>query len=144
MNLRDQIFDEGQKILDARDDGREVELIALNPNVVEDEVVWDCTTCGACMQECPVNIEHIDHIVDMRRNLVMAESRFPAEAGTLLRNLENSNNPWGMAQSTRADWAKDLGVRILERGRRPRPSTSTGWGAPARSTTGRRRSRRPW
>ncbi len=116
MNLRDQIFDEGQKILDARDDGREVELIALNPNVVEDEVVWDCTTCGACMQECPVNIEHIDHIVDMRRNLVMAESRFPAEAGTLLRNLENASNPWALAQSTRADWAKDLGVRVLEPG----------------------------
>jgi Fe-S oxidoreductase len=116
MNLRDQIFDEGQKILDARDDGREVELIALNPNVVEDEVVWDCTTCGACMVECPVNIEHIDHIVDMRRNLVMAESRFPAEAGTLLRNLENASNPWALAQSTRADWAKDLGVRILEPG----------------------------
>jgi Fe-S oxidoreductase len=116
MNLRDQIFDEGQKILDARDDGREVELIALNPNAVEDEVVWDCTTCGACMQECPVNIEHIDHIVDMRRNLVMAESRFPAEAGTLLRNLENASNPWALAQSTRADWAKDLGVRVLEPG----------------------------
>jgi Fe-S oxidoreductase len=116
MNLRDHVFDEGQKILDARDDGQQVELLALNPNVVEDEVVWDCTTCGACMQECPVNIEHIDHIIDMRRNLVMAESRFPAEAGTLLRNLENSNNPWGMSQSTRADWAKDLGVRILEEG----------------------------
>ncbi len=116
MNLRDHVFDQGQKILDAKDDGVEVDLIALNPNVVEDEVVWDCTTCGACMQECPVNIEHIDHIVDMRRNLVMAESRFPAEAGLLLRNLENSSNPWGMSQGTRADWAKDLGVRILQEG----------------------------
>ncbi len=118
MNLRDQILEEGPKVLDARADGKEIELTPLNPNVVEDEVVWDCTTCGACMQECPVNIEHVDHIVDMRRNLVMAESRFPAEAGTLLRNLENSGNPWGMSQSTRADWAKDLGVMVLEDGGR--------------------------
>jgi Fe-S oxidoreductase len=87
--------------------------------VVEDEVVWDCTTCGACMQECPVNIEHIDHIVDMRRNLVMAESRFPQEAGALLRNLESSSNPWGQAQSQRAAWAEGLGVRVLEDGQAP-------------------------
>jgi Fe-S oxidoreductase len=71
------------------------------------------------MQECPVNIEHIDHIVDMRRNLVMGESRFPAEAGTLLRNLENSSNPWGQPQSERADWARNLGVQVLEDGKAP-------------------------
>ena len=59
------------------------------PGIVDEEVVWACTTCGACMQECPVDIEHVDTIVDLRRNLVMAESRFPAEAGALLRNLEN-------------------------------------------------------
>jgi Fe-S oxidoreductase len=82
-------------------------------------VVWDCVTCGACMQECPVNIEHVDHIVDMRRNLVMAESRFPAEAGTLLRNMESSQNPWGVPQSTRGDWAQGLGVRVLEDGQAP-------------------------
>jgi Fe-S oxidoreductase len=66
-----------------------------------------------------VDIEHVDHIVDMRRNLVMAESRFPAEAGTLLRNLETSQNPWGADQSQRADWADGLGVRVLEDGRGP-------------------------
>src|SRR5438552_1075671 len=67
------------------------------------------------MQECPVDIEHVDHIVDMRRNLVMGESRFPQEAGLLLRNLESSSNPWGADQSQRADWAAGLGVRVLER-----------------------------
>ena len=71
------------------------------------------------MQECPVNIEHIDHIVDMRRNLVMGESRFPQEAGLLLRNLENASNPWGADQASRADWAKGLGVQVLEDGRAP-------------------------
>jgi Fe-S oxidoreductase len=63
-----------------------------------------------------VNIEHIDHIVDMRRNLVMGESRFPQEAGLLLRNLESSNNPWGMSQRSRADWAEGLGVHVLKEG----------------------------
>ncbi len=115
MGLRDHLFDEGVQILRAGGDGK-AELAALNPDVIEDEVVWDCTTCGACMYECPVNIEHVDHIVDMRRNLVMAESRFPTEVGTLLRNLENAGNPWGMPQNSRADWVKDLGVRVLEPG----------------------------
>ena len=101
MNLRDHVFEEGTKLLQAQADGTEHEPVPLNPNVVDDEVVWACTTCGACMQECPVDIEHIDHIVDMRRNLVMAESRFPQEAGLLLRNLENSSNPWGQSQSQR-------------------------------------------
>ncbi|MEX2420972.1 MAG: 4Fe-4S dicluster domain-containing protein, partial [Actinomycetota bacterium] len=127
MNLRDHLFEEGPKVLaadkaaKAASGGGEAatltyEPVQLNPGIIEDRVLWDCTTCGACMQECPVDIEHIDHIVDMRRNLVMAESRFPTEVGTLLRNLETTNNPWGLPQSTRADWAEGLGVRILEPG----------------------------
>jgi Fe-S oxidoreductase len=119
MNLRDHVFEQGDRILDARAFKQEYEKVSLNPDVVEDEVVWDCVTCGACMQECPVNIEHVDHIVDMRRNLVMAESRFPAEAEALLRNMEGSKNPWGVPQSQRAEWADGLGVRILEDGEAP-------------------------
>src|ERR671914_278287 len=119
MNLRDHVFEQGEAILDARAEGGEPEAVPLNPDVVEDEVVWDCVTCGACMQECPVNIEHVDHIVDMRRNLVMGESRFPQEAGALLRNMESAKNPWGVQQSERADWADGLGVRTLEDGRAP-------------------------
>src|ERR671919_695996 len=119
MNLRDHVLDHGRDILDARAAGQEYEKVPLNPDVVEDEVVWDCTTCGACMQECPVNIEHVDHIVDMRRNLVMAESRFPQEAGLMLRNLESARNPWGVPQTQRAAWAEGLGVRVLEDGNAP-------------------------
>jgi Fe-S oxidoreductase len=119
MNLRDHVFDHGEEILDARADEKEYAKPPLNPDVVEDEVVWDCVTCGACMQECPVNIEHVDHIVDMRRNLVMAESRFPQEAGAMLRSMEQAKNPWGVAQGERADWAQDLGVRVLEDGEAP-------------------------
>src|SRR5207302_192897 len=116
MNLRDNLFAQGPGILEAKAKGEEYEKVPLNPDVVDDEVVWSCVTCGACMQECPVNIEHVDHIVDMRRNLVLAESRFPKEVGTLLRNIENSSNPWGMQQSTRADWADGLDVRVLGEG----------------------------
>jgi Fe-S oxidoreductase len=119
MNLRDHLFARGPELLAAGSTGQDHGKEPLNPNVVEDEVVWDCTTCGACMQECPVNIEHIDHIVDMRRNLVMGESRFPQEAGALLRNLESSSNPWGQPQSQRAAWADGMGVRVLQDGRAP-------------------------
>jgi Fe-S oxidoreductase len=86
---------------------------------VPEESVWDCVTCGACVQACPVSIEHIDHIVDLRRHLVMVESSFPAEAEPMLRDVERSSNPWGRAQSERADWAAPLGVRVLEPGDPP-------------------------
>jgi Fe-S oxidoreductase/nitrate reductase gamma subunit len=116
MDLRDQLFEEGPAILRARGLGEDHDAVTLVPEVVADEVVWACTTCGACMQECPVDIEHIDTIVDLRRNLVMGESRFPQEAGTLLRSLENTNNPWGMPQAERAAWANGLGVPVLADG----------------------------
>jgi len=86
------------------------------PNAVIDDVVWDCVTCGACMYECPVNIEHVDHIIDLRRNLVMVESRFPEEAGTMLRDMDRSSNPWGRPQADRTQWAEGLGVRVLQPG----------------------------
>jgi Fe-S oxidoreductase len=116
MNLRDHLFAEGPAIVTARSRGETPQTTALVPDVVAEEVVWACTTCGACMQECPVDIEHVDTIVDLRRNLVMGESRFPQEAGALLRNLENASNPWGMSQSQRAAWADGLDVRVLEEG----------------------------
>jgi Fe-S oxidoreductase len=68
------------------------------------------------VQECPVSIEHVDHIVDLRRNLVMVDARFPSEAEPMLRDVERASNPWGRAQTERADWAAALGVRILEPG----------------------------
>ena len=87
------------------------------PSAVTDQVVWDCVTCGACMRECPVDIEHVDTIVDLRRNLVMAESRFPTEAGTMLRGVEGPNeNPWGQPASARTDWIGDIPVRVLAPG----------------------------
>ncbi len=106
MGLRDQLFD-------SSDGAREAALV---PGAVPEESVWDCVTCGACIQACPVSIEHVDHIVDLRRHLVMVESRFPAEAEPMLRDVERAGNPWGRQQSQRADWAEGLDVRVLEPG----------------------------
>jgi Fe-S oxidoreductase len=80
--------------------------------VIDPDVLWSCTTCGACVEQCPVDIEHVDHIVDMRRYQVLIESSFPSEAGVMLRNLENKGNPWGAAQNTREDWTKGLDFEI--------------------------------
>src|SRR5439155_9136620 len=76
--------------------------------VIDPDVLWSCTTCGACVEQCPVDIEHVDHIVDMRRFQVMIESSFPAELGGLFKNLETKGNPWGMNASNRLDWAAEL------------------------------------
>ncbi|MEU4420616.1 (Fe-S)-binding protein [Actinoplanes sp. NPDC024001] len=80
--------------------------------VIDPDVLWSCTTCGACVEQCPVDIEHIDHIVDMRRYQVLIESSFPSEAGVMLRNLENKGNPWGAPQNTREDWTKGLDFEV--------------------------------
>ena len=81
------------------------------------EEVWACTTCKACDENCPVNIEILDKILDMRRYLTLMESDFPTELGNAYRGMENSGNPWGMSQTDRANWAKNLdGITILDGG----------------------------
>ncbi|NEA59415.1 (Fe-S)-binding protein [Streptomyces sp. SID13666] len=80
--------------------------------VIDPDVLWSCTTCGACVEQCPVDIEHIDHIVDMRRYQVMIESAFPSEAGTMLKNLEKKGNPWGLAKKQRLAWVKEVDFEV--------------------------------
>ncbi len=80
--------------------------------VIDPDVLWSCTTCGACVEQCPVDIEHIDHIVDMRRYQVMIESAFPSEAGTMLKNLEKKGNPWGLAKKQRLEWLKEVDFEV--------------------------------
>ncbi len=80
----------------------------LAGGVIDPDVLWSCTTCGACVEQCPVDIEHVDHVVDMRRYQVLIESAFPTELGGMFKNLEKSSNPWGMNARTRMDWAKGL------------------------------------
>ncbi|MEU8278745.1 (Fe-S)-binding protein [Microbispora bryophytorum] len=80
--------------------------------VIHPDVLWSCTNCGACVEQCPVDIEHIDHILDMRRYQVMIESSFPSEAGVMLKNLENKGNPWGMPEMKRAEWIEELDFEV--------------------------------
>ena len=108
------------------------------------DVLWSCTNCGACVEQCPVDIEHVDHILDMRRYQVLIESSFPSEAGVMLRNLENRGNPWGMGGNVREDWIKDLDFEVTVADGRSTTTSSTcsGSAAPAPSTTAPRRSPR--
>ncbi|MGV0624448.1 (Fe-S)-binding protein [Mycolicibacter minnesotensis] len=80
--------------------------------VIDPDVLWSCTNCGACVEQCPVDIEHIDHIVDMRRYQVLVESEFPSELGVLFKNLENKGNPWGQNAKERTAWIDELNFDI--------------------------------
>ena len=125
MDLRDHALAKGPYLLAGSDEAREklpdaVKAEAARPlvgdeaahGVIDPDVLWSCTTCGACVQECPVDIEHIDHIVDMRRHQVLVESSFPPEASVLLKNLENKANPWGMAEMARIEWMEGLDFEV--------------------------------
>jgi Fe-S oxidoreductase len=108
MNLRDELY--------AGVADRPLVALLEDGGIIEPDVLWSCTTCGACVEQCPVDIEHVDHILDMRRFQVMVESSFPSEAGAMMRNLENKGNPWGMNDSARLAWTEGLGfdVRVIE------------------------------
>lgn len=80
--------------------------------VIDPDVLWSCTNCGACVEQCPVDIEHVDHILDMRRYQVLMESEFPSELGVLFKNLETKGNPWGQNASERTSWIDELDFDI--------------------------------
>ena len=80
---------------------------------ISDDVIWSCTTCGACMEECPAYIEHIDKMVEMRRYLSLMEGRIPEELNQTFRNMENNYNPWGVGFANRADWAEGLDIPLI-------------------------------
>jgi len=83
-------------------------LSPIVDNAIPYDAVWDCVTCGACVEACPVLIEHVDKIVGLRRNLVLEDSRFPSELNVAFRNMEGVANPWGQPPTTRTDWTKSL------------------------------------
>ncbi|QHD87488.1 4Fe-4S dicluster domain-containing protein [Gordonia sp. JH63] len=80
--------------------------------VIDTETLWSCTTCGACVEQCPVDIEHVDHILDMRRYQVLIESDFPTELAGMFKNLENKGNPWGQNASARTAWIDEMDIEI--------------------------------
>jgi len=125
LDLRDHAFAKAPYLLADSDEARaklpanvlaeaERPLVgdASANGVIDPDVIWSCTNCGACVEECPVDIEHIDHIDGMRRHQVLIESAFPAEASTLLKNLENKGNPWGMGDAARAAWTTELDFEV--------------------------------
>ncbi|HEX2743308.1 MAG TPA: (Fe-S)-binding protein [Streptosporangiaceae bacterium] len=121
LDLRDHAFAKAPYLLASSDEEREalpdaVKKEAGRPlvgskednGVIDPDVLWSCTNCGACVEECPVDIEHIDHIDGMRRHQVLIESAFPVEAAGMLKNLENKGDPWGMGAGRRGDWITEL------------------------------------
>ncbi len=123
LDLRDHAFAKAPYLLAASDEEREKlpdavkkeaerPLVGKDGGVIDPDVLWSCTNCGACVEECPVDIEHIDHIDGMRRHQVLIESAFPVEAAGMLKNLENKGDPWGMGGARRAEWMTELDFEI--------------------------------
>jgi Fe-S oxidoreductase len=125
LDLRDHAFAKAPYLQAASDEARdklpeEVKKEAERPlvgtkeegGVLDPDVIWSCTNCGACVEECPVDIEHIDHIDGIRRHQVLIESAFPVEAAGMLKNLENKGDPWGMGETRRAEWITELDFEI--------------------------------
>jgi Fe-S oxidoreductase len=131
--LKDHIKDKGQKVykfaplelasklkgaiakrsFDPADFKREADEQLLVGDIISVEELMACTTCGACVSNCPVLIEHVDTIVDMRRYLVLTEGEVSAELGRTFKNIENNSNPWGVSNSRRADWAEGLDIPLV-------------------------------
>lgn len=109
MGLRDNMFASADRLLSGGDAG---DVATLVPTTIDPDVLWSCTTCGSCVEQCPVDIEHVDAIIDMRRYEVLMESRFPTEAALLLRNMENQGDPWGLGGSKRTEWLSSLDFEV--------------------------------
>ncbi|MBI4041120.1 MAG: 4Fe-4S dicluster domain-containing protein [Deltaproteobacteria bacterium] len=112
VNLRHHAEKKGYAIYTQDTDHPELKK-DLILDVISPEAVWDCTTCGACVEACPVYIEHVDHIIDMRRNLVLMQGKMDPEAQKVFNNWENTSNPWGFSPQSRGDWAKELSLPLL-------------------------------
>ncbi|MDX1958944.1 MAG: (Fe-S)-binding protein [Leptospiraceae bacterium] len=118
VELKHALLDKMPEVQKARKAGKSAEeIMGMDTNVIgtynSEEAIWGCTTCYACVQACPVGNNQVNAIVEMRRHLVLAESKFPAELQGAFTNMENNSNPWGIGAHTRADWANDLGVKTL-------------------------------
>jgi Fe-S oxidoreductase len=112
-SLRDTMMAQANRLLGGKgEDGSDLKPVPLVPDVIDPDALWACTTCGACVEECPVDIEHVDAILDMRRYQVLMESSFPSEAGTMLRNVENQGNPWGLRADMRLEWTQGVDFEI--------------------------------
>ncbi|MGD8717686.1 MAG: (Fe-S)-binding protein [Candidatus Zixiibacteriota bacterium] len=92
------------------------EGVGLAGPVVNDDELWACTTCMACVEHCPINVEHVDKIVDLRRDLVLNEGRVPHELNAAMNGVERNNNPYGLPSADRMKWANGMGVPVFAKG----------------------------
>jgi Fe-S oxidoreductase len=122
LNLRDYLYEHEQEAMSqpaaSQNGGGEAGPVLVGENIVgdrliKDEVLWACTTCRACEEACPIMIEYVDKIVDMRRHLVQEETRFPAELTRTFKGMETQGNPWGIDASERDAWAKGLDIPTM-------------------------------
>lgn len=118
LNLRDYVYDNQDMIIagaPAAEDGSPA-MVGENlvgDRLIKDEVLWACTTCRACEEACPIMIEYVDKVVDMRRHLVQEESRFPAELTRTFKSMETTGNPWGIDANDRDAWARGLDIPLM-------------------------------
>jgi Fe-S oxidoreductase len=113
VNIRHRTEEKAPLILAGAGEENEIMSKTLVHNFIADEELWACTTCMACVYECPVTIEHVDSIVDMRRNLVLMESSFPNELNTVFKNIETNFTPWAFNAQDRANWAEGMNIKTL-------------------------------
>jgi Fe-S oxidoreductase/nitrate reductase gamma subunit len=113
IDLKEALFERGGLALVGHQEGEAKADKPLVGGIILEETLWSCTSCRHCVTACPVNIEHLNKIFEMRRYLVMEESNFPTEIIPLFNNLERNGNPWQEARSSRAQWAQELGVKTL-------------------------------
>ena len=147
MNLRDHAFTKAPYLLadESKRDGLDAAVLAeaerplvgvsegdyawepTGGAIIDNDVLWSCTNCGACVNQCPVDIEHVDHIVDMRRYQVLVEANFPSELNGLFKGLENKGNPWNMNPNARMEWAQGLDFDVKVVGEDVQDLTEVDW-----------------
>lgn len=114
IDLKDNMHKRGPQVIEARAKGAAAkDCPPLVGNVIEEDALWACTTCRSCIEHCPVFIEHVAKVIDMRRYQVLMESKFPEKLTSAFKGLERNSNPWGMGRDSRADWANELKVPVI-------------------------------
>ncbi len=114
IDLKSHLHQRAPQILKSESRGIELkEMPPLVGNVIEEDVLWTCTTCRSCMDHCPVYVEHVNKVIDLRRYQVLMESKFPEELTAAFKGLEVNSNPWGMGRDARSDWIRELNVPLM-------------------------------
>jgi len=114
LDLKQHLHERGPKVLQAKRQNTPLDAIpSITGSIITEDVLWACTTCRNCMEHCPVYVEHVDKIIDLRRYQVLMESKFPEELMEAFRGLEKNSNPWGLSYEARADWVEELNVPVM-------------------------------